>query len=168
MLILVFCLVFPVLLIFAAAHDVRTMTIPNWVSIILAVAFIPAAASAGLSLSETGLHLGIGAIALIIGAGMFFLGVWGGGDAKLVAAAALWTGAAGGMQFLYGVAMFGGVLAVFLIIGRRLKLKSDVDWIARLLSPKEGAPYGVAIAAGGIWAASSSPVLAEGLRAAGF
>ena len=163
-----FCLVFMALLIFAAAHDVRTMTIPNWVSVSLAVGFIPAAAAAGLSLSETGVHLGVGAIALLAGAGLFFIGVWGGGDAKLVAATALWAGAAGGAKFLYGVALFGGILALVLIIGRRLKLSTDVAWVARLLSPKEGAPYGVAIAAGGIWAASASPVLVEGLKAIGL
>ncbi|RYY96865.1 MAG: pilus assembly protein CpaA, partial [Alphaproteobacteria bacterium] len=31
------CLVFPLLLIYAAWHDVSTMTIPNWVSIILGI-----------------------------------------------------------------------------------------------------------------------------------
>ena len=42
------------LLIYAAWHDVSTMTIPNWVSIVLAVTFIPAALTAGLSLEEIG------------------------------------------------------------------------------------------------------------------
>ena len=36
------CLAFPLLLIYAAWHDVSTMTIPNWVSIVLGIAFIPA------------------------------------------------------------------------------------------------------------------------------
>ena len=165
---ILFCMAFPALLVFAAAHDVATMTIPNWVSILLALLFIPAAAASGLTLEQTGAHLSVGAIALVIGAVMFYLGVWGGGDAKLVAAAAIWAGAAGSMQFVYGVALFGGLLALVFIICRRAGMKSDMAWLARLLSPKEGVPYGVAIAAGGIWAASASPVLAEGLRASGL
>ena len=168
MLATILCLFFPVLLVIAAAHDVRTMKIPNWISIALTLAFIPTAFAAGLSLQQIGIHLGIGMIALIIGAGLFFLGVWGGGDGKLVAATAIWVGAAGGMNFLYGVAMFGGLLALVLIILRRMKIESKTDWIARLLWPKVGAPYGVAIAAGGLWAASASPVFADGFRALGF
>lgn len=168
MLSLIICLIFPALLIYAAAHDVATMTIPNWVSILLALAFLPAAAVAGLSLSETGLHLGVGAIALIAGAALFYMGVWGGGDAKLIAAAAIWLGASGGLPFLYGVAIVGGALAFVLIVARRLQLKSSVQWLSRLLSPTEGAPYGVAIAGGAIWAAGASPVFADALRTAGI
>ncbi len=167
MLSLVICLIFPALLIYAAVHDVATMTIPNWVSILLALAFLPAAAIAGLSMSETGIHLGVGALALVAGAALFYMGVWGGGDAKLIAAAAIWLGASGGLPFLYGVAVVGGALAVVLIVARRLKLKSSMNWLSRLLSPTEGAPYGVAIAGGGLWAASASPVFVDALRLAG-
>lgn len=167
MLLLFACAIFPALLIFAAFHDVATMTIPNWVSIGLALAFLPAAALAGLTLQETGMHLAMGALALAVGAGLFFIRVWGGGDAKLVAAAALWIGWAAGMEFLFGMAVAGGALAVILVVARRLKLQSDTAWLSRLLSPKEGAPYGVAIAFGGIWAASSSDILSPALRAAG-
>jgi prepilin peptidase CpaA len=157
------CLAFPLLLIFAAWHDVSTMTIPNWVSITLAIVFIPAAMTAGLSLEQIGWHLVFGAIVLVVCAGLFYLNVFGGGDAKVIAAASLWTGLAGSAPFVMGMAIAGGGLAALLIALRRMKIQSNQPWAARLLSPEEGAPYAVAIAIGALVAAPSSPVLAAGM-----
>ena len=167
MLVLMFCAVFAALLAFAALHDIATMTIPNWISIALTLAFFPAAYLAGLSISEIGLHFGFALAVFVVAAGMFFLGVWGGGDAKLVAAASIWTGLAGAMPFFYGIALVGGLLALILIVARRLKLESEWTWLSRLLQPTEGAPYAVAIAGGGYWAMNASPVIGPALRASG-
>lgn len=157
------CLVFPLLLIYAAWHDVSTMTIPNWVSIILGLAFIPAAFAAGLSLEQIGMHLVFGAGVLILCAALFYLNVFGGGDAKVIAAASLWTGLAATAPFVMGMAIAGGVLAAVLIVLRRMKVSSDKAWLKRLMSPEEGAPYAVAIAIGALLAAPYSPVLAAGM-----
>lgn len=157
------CLIFPVLLLYAAWSDLATMEIPNWVSISLAVGFVPAAAATGLSMGEIGVHLAFAAVVLMVCAGLFYLNVFGGGDAKVIAAASLWTGLAASGQFVLGMALAGGVLAFVLIVLRRLKVSSDQAWAARLLSPDEGAPYAVAIAAGAFLAAPSSPILASGL-----
>ena len=165
--ILFFGALFGALLLFAAFHDVAKMTIPNWVSIALAVAFVPAAFLAGLPLNQIGIHIGVGLVAFIVGVGLFYARVWGGGDAKLFAASMLWIGLGATGQFIYGVALAGGLLALVIVIARRMKLKSDMDWLARLLNPKVGAPYAVAIAAGAFWAASSSPVLLPALVTAG-
>jgi prepilin peptidase CpaA len=161
-----FCLAFPSLLLYAAWHDVKTMTIPNWVSIALAMAFVPAAFAAGLSIQAVGWHLAFGAGVLLVCAALFYLGVFGGGDAKVIAAASLWTGLAGAASFVMCMALAGGALAGILIIFRRMRLAATKDWTRRLLSAEEGAPYAVAIAVGGILAAPASPVLAAGL--AGF
>ena len=83
------CLAFPLLLIYAAWHDVSTMTIPNWVSISLAAVFVPAAFAAGLSPEQIGWHLVFGAAVLIGCAVLFYLNVFGGGDAKVIAAGIL-------------------------------------------------------------------------------
>src|SRR5262245_52670551 len=88
------CLAFPLLLLYAAWHDVSTMTISNWVSISLVAAFFPAAFSAGLSLGDIGFNLAFAAIVLLICAALFYLGIFGGGDAKVIAAASLWIGLA--------------------------------------------------------------------------
>jgi prepilin peptidase CpaA len=68
---------YPALLIYAALHDVATMTIPNWVSVSLGAAFIPAAVAMGLSPSDVGAHIAIAAIALLICAGLFSFNIIG-------------------------------------------------------------------------------------------
>ena len=45
-LLLLTLIAFPVLVLGAAARDVRSYTIPNWISIALVAAFVPAAAAA--------------------------------------------------------------------------------------------------------------------------
>ena len=161
------CLAFPLLLLYAAWHDVSTMTIPNWVSISLGILFIPAAVAAGLSMEQIGMHLVFGAVVLLACAALFYLNVFGGGDAKVIAAASLWTGLAASAPFVMGMAIAGGLLAGVLLILRRMKVSSTRGWARRLLSPEEGAPYAVAIAAGALFAAPASPVLAAGLASFG-
>jgi len=160
------CLAFPLLLLYAAWHDVSTMWIPNWVSIVLAAAFVPAAAAAGFSLELIGMHLAFGGAVMLLCAALFYLGVFGGGDAKVIAAASLWIGFNAVAPFVFWMALAGGALALVLIVLRRLRLKPTVEWMKRLLSPEEGAPYAVAIAVGALIAAPASPLLAAGL--AGF
>jgi prepilin peptidase CpaA len=163
-----FCFAYPALVLYAAWHDVSTMTIPNWVSILLAVMFVPAALSAGLTVEEIGLHLAAGAVTLLICAGLFYLSVFGGGDAKVIAAVSLWTGFSAAAPFVMGMALAGGALAGSLLLLRRMKVHATAGWSKRLLSPEEGAPYAVAIAAGALAAAPYSPVLAAGLRGIGI
>ena len=155
------------LLAYAAYSDITTMTIPNWVSISLAILFIPAAMAAGLSMDQIGMHLVFGAVVLLVCAALFYMSVFGGGDAKVIAAASLWIGLAASAPFVMGMALAGGVLAGVLIILRRMKVSSTQGWAKRLLSPEEGAPYAVAIAAGALFAAPASPVLAAGLSSFG-
>jgi prepilin peptidase CpaA len=157
------CLAFPLLLLYAAWQDVSTMLISNWVSVLLAAAFVPAAFAAGLRPEEIGWHLLFGAMVLIVCAALFYLNVFGGGDAKVIAAASLWIGLSAVAPFAFWMAVAGGVLAGVLLALRKMKLKSQKPWLARLLNPEEGAPYAVAIAIGALVAAPSSPVLAAGL-----
>ncbi len=164
---MLFCFAFPCLLIYAAWHDISTMTIPNWVSIALAIAFVPAALACGLTAPQIGMHLAVGAATLLICATLFYLGIFGGGDAKVIAAASLWMGLAGANRFVFCMAVAGGCLALLLIILRRMKISSERPWAKRLLSPTEGAPYAVAIAIGALLAAPSSPVLATGMSVLG-
>lgn len=157
------CMIYPALLIYAACHDVATLTIPNWVSIVLAAAFIPAALAMGLSPADVGAHMATAAAALLVCVGLFALNVMGGGDAKVIAAAVLWVGTSGLGEFLKATALVGGALALVLILLRRSGVTSSRLWARRLLSPDEGAPYAVAIAIGALFAVPASPVLAEGL-----
>lgn len=146
--------VFAALLATAAISDVATLTIPNWVSIALAAIFPIAAFATGMSPPSIGLHLLFGAGVLVIAFFLFQANVFGGGDAKLLAAAGVWVGYSGFFAFAFWTAMIGGVLAALLLGARTFVPPNPFlpDFLNRLLQPKGGIPYGVAIASGAVLA----------------
>ena len=154
--------VFAALVIGAAVRDLATFTIPNWISLALALAFGPAALLAGVSLPEIGISFAVGFGMLVIGAGMFAFGWIGGGDAKLMASAALWVGLRGLAPFAIYTALAGGALALGLVALRSAWLRplaaAGPGWTQRLATPGESAPYGVAIAAGALAAFALHPL----------
>ncbi len=157
-------IVFPALAIVAALSDATTMTIPNWISAILVLAFFPAALAVGLTPGAIGLSVALGVAALVAGMVMFALHWIGGGDAKLFAASAMWLGLAGAGPFLMWTALAGGALAVALLGARRLASDIGVPfrqpaWMERLLAPQGDIPYGIAIAAGALAAFPQSGLI---------
>jgi prepilin peptidase CpaA len=147
-------LVFPAMLSIAAIYDASTMTIPNFLTAILALLFPVVAFAAHWPVETIALHIGIGALAFAIGAGLFFAGVMGGGDVKLIAAAAIWLGLPTLWGFLLVTAIAGGALAAFALVARRVTPEglSEAGWARWLVVRRTGLPYGVAIAVGGIFA----------------
>lgn len=143
-------LVFPAVMAFAGAMDLLTMTIPNRISLALVAAFFLAAPLLGLSAHDVMMHVGAGLLVLAIGIGLFAAGGFGGGDAKLLAAGALWIGFDCLLPFLLNVTIFGGLLAVIVLAYRRVPASAlpIPPWAARLHAPQSGIPYGIAIAAG--------------------
>lgn len=144
---------FIALMLLAAAWDVATLTIPNRLSLALVFGFPPAAWMAGLPTPEVLVHVGCGFSILIVGFLLFSAGVFGGGDAKLLAAAALWIGGAQLIVYMMLTVYAGGLLAVAVLVYRRLPLPgwlAERSWAARLHDRKSGIPYGVAIAAGAV------------------
>ena len=143
---------FVALVLTAGFRDALSFTIPNWISLSLAATFPLAALAVGMPWPTMGLNLGIGAAALIAGMRLFALGWIGGGDAKLLAAVALWLGWPATTTFLAATAIAGGTLAILLVSLRSAQLRALIllgpRWVARLAEPGEGVPYGVAIAAG--------------------
>jgi prepilin peptidase CpaA len=156
---LVLC--FPALVLSAAFSDAITFTIPNWIPLALLALFPVAGLAAGVPLSTLGVHLAVGVGVLAVGAGMFAMGWMGGGDAKLIAAAALWLGLPAMPAFAIGTAMTGGVLAVILVMLRSIHFRAVVvlgpRWVTRLADSDQGIPYGIAIAAGTLGAFATSP-----------
>ncbi len=146
-------LVFPAAMAFAGAMDLLTMTIPNRVSLVLAAAFPIAAAFAGIPLDQLLLHLGAGTLVLAIGVLFFSQGWLGGGDAKLLAAAALWIGLDDLLTYCTAVAILGGVLALLILAFRRLPIAAmpGPGWALRLHRSGSGIPYGLAIAGAALW-----------------
>ncbi|HTX51360.1 MAG TPA: prepilin peptidase [Caulobacteraceae bacterium] len=155
--------VFAGLVMLAAVTDLASFTIPNWISAALALAFAPAALAAGDSLGAIGLSFAIGLGMLVVAAGMFALGWLGGGDAKLMTAAALWLGLKGLAPFVIFTGLAGGALALALLGLRsawvRPYTRAAPAWARRLATPGESAPYGVAIAAGALAAFAVHPLV---------
>lgn len=142
-------LIFPAAMAFAGAMDLLTMTIPNRVSIVLIAGFVVAAPMAGMTLDAVLNHVAAGALILAIGIVMFSRGWLGGGDAKLMASAALWVGMDMLLTYFAQVALFGGLLAILILLYRRLPFDAWKlpPWALTLHAKDKGIPYGLAIAA---------------------
>jgi prepilin peptidase CpaA len=141
-------LVFPAAMAFAGAMDLLTMTIPNRITLGLAAAFFVAAPLMGLPPEQILMHTGAGLLVLAASIVLFALGGFGGGDAKLLSAAALWIGFDQLVPFLLYVTVFGGLLAFAILVYRRLPILGirAPDWAMALHKPGSGIPYGIAIA----------------------
>lgn len=158
--------VLPVIAVLAAVRDLTTMTIPNWMSLVLIAVFVPAALAAGLGWPVMLAHLGVGLGALVVGMGLFALRVIGGGDAKLMAALSLWMGPDAILIFILWTALIGGLFSLVLILARArfaAFAPSLPRWAGRLLQPKGDIPYGVAIAAGALVAWPAGAMMAAAL-----
>ena len=147
-------LVFPALMAFAAMSDLLTMTIPNRVSLLLIAGFLAMALLTGMEWSIIGMHLAAGMLVLVITFGLFAAGWIGGGDAKLAAATGLWCGFGMLLEYALVASMLGGLLTLLILSWRNLLLPEfalKVTWITRLHHAKTGIPYGIALAAAGLF-----------------
>lgn len=146
------------LLLYAASSDIARLIIPNWVSIALAAIFPIAALAHGMALSEIGMHVLFGAAILAVGFFLFAANIIGGGDAKLLAAATVWTGFPAFMPFLFWTVVAGGLMAAALLAARQfLKAETSPPIVNHLLQKQNGIPYGVAIMVGGLMAIPALP-----------
>lgn len=144
-------LILPAAVAFAGAMDIFTMTIPNRISIVMLVAFFPAAWLAGLDGWQILEHIGAFLVVLCVGIVLFARGLFGGGDAKLLAAVALWLGFDYLPAYLLAVAVTGGMLAMIILTARQVPLPRVLlgePWAHRLHKTGGGIPYGIALAAG--------------------
>jgi prepilin peptidase CpaA len=158
--------VLPGAVAFAAAMDLLTLTIPNSIPGALILAFFPLAALAGLDAWAFLDHMAAGLVLLAAGVLLFIPGWLGGGDAKLMAAIALWVGFDNLAAYVVYIALAGGMIATVFAVARSLPLPRQLlgePWALRLHRRDAGIPYGLAIAAGAllvypqtIWFASLS------------
>ncbi|HKQ95566.1 MAG TPA: prepilin peptidase [Aestuariivirgaceae bacterium] len=147
--------VFPLLVLAAAVSDALTYRIPNLLTAAIVVAFPLAALLFGMPMSLVMWHLLAGAGVLVVGFGLFAAGFIGGGDAKLMAAAALWIGTAALAPFIVYTALAGGALAVAYFVWNVVQTHIDItsraseaSFVKRLAACKADLPYGVAIGVG--------------------
>lgn len=149
-----------------AWSDLRERRLPNLaVALFAALYFFVAVLARG---SQGGLvaHVLTGAVALAAAAAMFRFGWLGGGDAKLAAAIFLWSGPVHAGRTFFIVSVAGLILGFIVIVAGRLarrrpRLQRRLQWLA----PARGVPYGIALAAGGLFAVlapGASPSAAAG------
>jgi prepilin peptidase CpaA len=155
--------IFPGAMALAAATDLFTMTVPNRLALVLVGSFFVVAPLAGLGWSDLGLHVALALAALGVTFIFFWFGWIGGGDAKLFAATCLWLGPAAMLTYSIYAALLGGGLTLLLLAWRGLPLPVlliSQNWLARLHSPDEGVPYGIALAAAGLLVYPDTPFMA--------
>ena len=96
------------LMLAAAVSDIRFYRIPNWLSASVATLFLAAALIFTMPFALIGWHLLAGTAVLLVGFCLFAANIIGGGDAKLLAAAALWAGWTELPSLLFYTALAGG------------------------------------------------------------
>jgi prepilin peptidase CpaA len=145
-------LLVPALLI-AVWSDLRSRTIPNGLTIAIALCAIPFWWATGLSFwPEAALQIGLAALVFASFAVAFAIGAMGGGDVKLLGALALWLPWPSLLVMLVVMSIAGGALTLVMLVRHRFAGNGAKK------GSKDGGPleipYGVAIAVGGLWVVS--------------
>ena len=162
----IFAVLALLLLALAAASDFLYSAIPNSLSLALAAAFVGFGFATGLDGAQWLSALACGLTVLVAGFALFAFGIFGPGDAKLLAAASLWAGWHDLPILLAVMALGGAAISLPLLVSR--------EWFGglrraarRALGPRLAAlglgdargfeesrpldvlvPYGIAISAG--------------------
>jgi prepilin peptidase CpaA len=155
--------VFPFCMAFAAISDMLSMTIANRVSLLLVATFAVVAPLTGMGWEVYAWHFAAGGLVLCVTFAIFALGAMGGGDAKLLAATALWMGfSIELMQYLVYASLLGGLLTVALILYRGSALSTLTGtnvFLRHFADPKSGIPYGVALGVAGLLVYPATPLM---------
>lgn len=131
------------LLLIAAASDLRDRIIPNRLNLVIALTAPIAWWFGGLALwPDVAWQIGAALAVFSVFVLLFAFGGMGGGDVKLIGALALWIDVRLLLSLLLVMAIVGGVIAAAMLIRKRLSKAEQNPEV----------PYGVAIAAAGLWA----------------
>jgi len=149
----------------AAAKDATSMTIPNWISLAVIAGFIIVTPFVWQGWEVFSTHLLVGLSFFVAGFAMFAFGWLGGGDAKLMAATALWWQWDEATIYILYTTVIGGVLAVALVFGRRFIPSSvlTAPWAHHLFRDEKKMPYGLALAAGALLTLPKSQIFMTSL-----
>ena len=147
------------ILVWAAWSDLRDYKIPNRICIAIA-ALYPAHILALGKLDIVPGALVVATVVFAVGFAFFALRIAGGGDVKLMTAAALWAGQDQIIEFLFVTALAGGVLAASLAIRawrENAVCTPDGSLVLRISAIRDTkVPYGAAIAGGGLYIVAGS------------
>ncbi|OGV42332.1 MAG: hypothetical protein A2X48_19630 [Lentisphaerae bacterium GWF2_49_21] len=151
----------PPLLFVATYTEIKSRTIPNW----LTLGAIICALLASFALGGTDMFMN-SLLGLVIGGAVFLpfclAGVLGGGDFKLMAAVGALVGTPSIWWVLYYTVISGGVIAIMYAVWNGHILTTSANFFRMLIgrkgTPSHGLkkqptiPYGLAIAIGTLWA----------------
>ena len=147
---------FLALLLWAGYSDMRSFTIPNRVCLGIALLYPAFVLAAGQPIDWTASLLLAGGL-LAAGFLLFSFRLIGGGDAKLLAALALWAGPELILPFVFLTALSGGAMAVGHWLLHRAQRAASIGMF--FVTPADESfgqrplPYGVPLAIGGFYVA---------------
>ena len=154
--------------IVAAATDLTTRRIPNWLTAALAMFALATHAAGGWG--SFGVSLAILCCVTVLGLFAFNRGWLGGGDVKLLAAGAAAFGWPDCIAFLIYTSLAGGVISLIVLLRRREAWAALYEGLVALNGARHGAigspapakgimlPYAFAIASGASFVALSHSV----------
>ena len=142
-------------LVIAAFTDLKSRRIANWLNGAIALGAPVFWWASGLALwPDVAIQLGMAVATFALLSILFAIKAMGGGDVKLLTALSLWIAPALFLKLIVMMALIGGVLTLF--FGGWHVIKRQRDKIA--------IPYGVAIAAAGLWVIASFYVPASAVQ----
>lgn len=157
MTVVIFSVILTGLLLAATAFDLTGFRIPNFIPLILIGLFVLKVGS-GIVTSSPAAHVVIATLSLILGFLAFAAGFLGGGDAKLIAALALWFGPENFVEFITITGIAGGFAALLLMLLRRLIRVEALDIGGggsstpyRVLNKSAPLPYALPITVAALW-----------------
>jgi prepilin peptidase CpaA len=131
------------LMIAAAVSDLRSRTISDGLNAAMALLAIPFWFASGLApWPDAAIQFGAAFAVFLVFVGLFALGGMGGGDVKMIGAVMLWVPLALFLPTLTVMAIVGGILSAAMLVHTKIRPSDKVVEV----------PYGVAIAAAGLWA----------------
>jgi len=142
-------------LLTAAFTDLRSRHIGNWLNAAIACGAPLFWWASGLSLwPDVASQIGLALATFAVLAVLFAIRAMGGGDVKLLAALSLWIAPKHFLALLIIMALIGGVLTILFAAWHVMRRQKD----------RLAVPYGIAIAAAGLWILSANylPAAAAG------
>lgn len=157
---LAFAAIFVLSIVYAIVTDIASLRIPNIISIILILGFLPYMLLGGTQTIWP--HFAVAGAVFVVLFLSFVMGWLGAGDVKFATAVALWAGPQQGPAFLVYFAILGGLFAVILLVLRSAQNTYPIIATVPVLHKLSGwarnkiMPYGVPL---GIAALAVAPAI---------
>ena len=133
-------------LLIAAFTDLTRRRIYNWLNLGIALCAPLFWWASGLDLSSIAMQLVLAVSVFALLSAFFALGLMGGGDVKLLTALALWLPWQPFLKLIVMMALIGGLVTILFAAWHLMNRRKD----------RLQVPYGIAIAAAGLWVISTT------------